>query len=270
LTRLSFSPWPLTSSAAWASGADAIANTNKKKNMTRKLLLILGVLVVGLGGCTTTGPDPQFLALLDALRSSNVQQVILQTPAPAGADGQAVDGAAADQSHQEFAARLRPRLNQLIGKPGGPVPARMIVTLRRLSVASGAGRALIGSDSAAALGVRLEAIKTKALIAAEDNVVAVERGLKGGGTIGVVIALAANATDAANNDLMDKLAGASVEQLYRWLTLGERVTAAAPTATPVFVYVPQPPPIAGGRPTPAPVTVPSPRPPVFTPPPMRR
>lgn len=218
--------------------------------MIRKWL-VLGLAALVLSGCATT--NPQLDALLLTLKTLRVQEVVLDAPTTPPVDQfPNIDGVPYEQRYQEFTSRLRPRLAELVGRPGGEKPVRMIVSIRALSVASNAGRVLASSDSVAVFSVRLEEIKTKALIAEQERIVAIEEAMKGSGNIGIIIAITSNIIDASNNNRVDKLVDASLLRLDRWLTLGEAVPVGRSFSEPQPLPR-QPPPLIVHAPRPAPM-----------------
>jgi hypothetical protein len=238
--------------------------------MKCRVFIVLALSLM-LSGCATTPPDPRFLALLAALKSSNVEQVVLEVAPEVLELDLNLDGVDLKKQFQDYAENLRPRLSQLVGRPGGETPARLVVRLRGLSMASSAGRTLVGSDSLAAMAVRLENLKTKAVIAEENIVIARDAGTKGGGNLGFVIALVANSASAAYDVRIEKIATSTVLQLDRWLTFGEAIAPEVPRPFATQVVN------AGNgnlgtlpaqRSGPAPTTTPKPA--TFSPSPLRR
>lgn len=178
-----------------------------------KLLAVFAVAAI-VSACQTADPR-----LVTALRSSSVTQIQLET-APDVNMGGFFDRKKPDPQLSKVVETLDASLKrELKGLPGGKTPAKLIVTLHTVDLASNAGRIILDNDSSMSGSVRLQDAKTGRLIA-ETGVYVTEKGVRGEGNIGVFVAMAINAAqvshkrDALAYELSDKF----VASVKTWLT----------------------------------------------------
>lgn len=171
------------------------------------------LLVTMLASCVTT--DPRLIA---ALQQTSVREIRIETAPDVKMTGLFTEGKPDPQLSLVVRTLKNAMEKELIGLPGGPTHARLVVTLHVVDLSTKAGRILIHSDSDIAATVRLEDAKTGRLIAEEPNVVAGNSGMRGEG-LGIFVAMAVNAAEAAGPEdiLAQRLANAFTHQVKQWL-----------------------------------------------------
>ena len=119
---------------------------------------------------------------------------------------------------QQALTRLRANLEQNVKSTlNGSQPAILEVTLHRVDLSSGVGRALGGSDSRISGDVRLKDARNNTVIAALPNVTGINQGTRMGGTIGAAISLVSNIASAAQGDYFGKTATDFSAKTRNWL-----------------------------------------------------
>ena len=120
----------------------------------------------------------------------------------------ALDGTTPQQEAEEVKAHVLARLHQRLvvpnAKPGAAMSARLEVVLTQVSVASGAGRVLLQSDSHLTGYVTLVDARTGQKLVADAVVIGDDEAAHGGGNVGFILSLAINAATAG--DRYQKLA----------------------------------------------------------------
>ena len=170
------------------------------------------VLVMLLASCVTT--DPRLVA---ALQKTSVREIRIETAPDVKMTGLFTEGKPDPQLATVVRVLKGTMEKELIGLPGGPTRARLVVSLHVVDLATKAGRVLIHSDSRIAGMVRLEDAKTGHLIA-EQSIAAGNSGMRGEG-LGIFVAMAVNAASAAGPDdiLAQRLSNAFTQQVKQWL-----------------------------------------------------
>ncbi|PDS59188.1 hypothetical protein CO663_10425 [Rhizobium anhuiense] len=176
--------------------------------------LTLLLLAATLASCVTT--DPRLAA---ALKQTSVSQIRVET-APDVTMGGFFDRTKPDPQLPAVVRTLQSTMaRELTGVPGGPVKGRLVVTLHTVDVSSKAGRVIAGNDSYIQGTVRLEDAKTGQLIAEAQSIRGDDKGVKGGGEIGIVIAMAINAAQSQGEDaLAQRLSNSFTRNVKTWLT----------------------------------------------------
>lgn len=188
---------------------------NKLKRLFVATMTVVALSIV-VAGCVTTKRDPQLIAALQGIRVSEVQvqlepKVVSTVPL--------MNGLTVDRQAEMVRAALISELKrELIGYPGGTRPARLIVTVTHLDLASEQGRVLRSTDSTVEAEVRLEDARTRQLIAFNPKSRGADIGYKGGG-LAIPIAMAVNAaTTKSQQHLVEKLAAYFTQGVKVWLT----------------------------------------------------
>ncbi|MGM4986531.1 hypothetical protein [Rhizobium sp. 11_C7_N12_5] len=187
-------------------------NTPKRFVHSVKMLAVFAVAAI-VSACQTVDPR-----LVTALRSSSVTQIQLET-APDVNMGGFFDRKKPDPQLSKVVQTLETSLNrELKGLPGGKTPAKLIVTLGMVDLASNAGRIILDNASSMSGSVRLQDAKTGRLIA-ETTVSVSEKGMRGGGNIGVFVAMAVNAAQVSQRKdaLAHELSDQFVRNVKTWL-----------------------------------------------------
>jgi hypothetical protein len=182
--------------------------------MHRLKLFAVFTLAAIVSACQTADPR-----LVTALRSSSITQIQLET-APDVNMGGFFDKKNPDPQLSKVVQTLESSLNrELKGLPGGKTPAKLIVTLHTVDLASNAGRIILDNASSMSGSVRLQDAKTGRLIA-ETTVYVSEKGMHGGGNIGVFVAMAVNAAQVSQKKdaLAHVLSDLFVRSVKTWLT----------------------------------------------------
>ncbi|MEB3046826.1 hypothetical protein [Rhizobium mulingense] len=176
--------------------------------------LALLLLAATLASCVTADPR-----LVSALKKTSVSQIRVET-APDITMGGFFDRTKPDPQLPAVVRTLQSTMaRELTGLPGGPVKGRLIVTLHRVDVSSKAGRVIAGNDSYIQGTVRLEDAKTGQLIAEAQSIRGEDKGVRGDGEIGIVIAMAINAAQSQGEDaLAQRLSNSFTRNVKTWLT----------------------------------------------------
>jgi hypothetical protein len=165
-----------------------------------------------LSSCVAT--DPRLIA---ALQQSSVREIRIETAPDVKMTGLFTEGKPDPQLATVVRVLKGTMEKDLTGLPGGPTPARLVVSLHVVDLATKAGRILIHSDSQISGMVRLEDVKTGHLIA-EQPIAAGNSGMRGEG-LGIIVAMAVNAASTAGPDdiLAQRLSNAFTQQVKQWL-----------------------------------------------------
>lgn len=169
-----------------------------------------------LAACTTERESADTRAAINSVTIEDVQIVVepgIYTGLPA------LDGKSLQEQVREYSAALTYALrHQAIGKPGGPTPARLIVRLHQVDLASGIGRVLGGNGSSIAGSAMIVDLKNpKRVIAVSPTLVATEGSISGSGNIGVFVVLAVKVVDAASESRAERMARSFAESVTGWL-----------------------------------------------------
>ncbi len=177
-------------------------------------LLVAFPLFVLLTSCVTTDPR-----LASVLRETSVTQIRVETAPDINMGG--FDRTRADPQLPAVVRALDNSLNRDVkGVPDGKTAGRLIVTLHIVDLSSKAGRIIAGNDSYISGTVRLEDAKTGRLIAEAQNIRGEDKGIRGNGEIGIVIAMAINAAQSSQTEdaLAQRLSDAFSRKVKAWLT----------------------------------------------------
>jgi hypothetical protein len=166
-----------------------------------------------LSSCVST--DPRLVA---ALQQSSVREVRIETAPDVKMTGLFTEGKPDPQLSTVVRVLKGNMEKELIGLPGGPTRARLVVTLHVVDLATKAGRILVHSDSQISGTVKLEDASTGHVIAEKPVVAAGNSGMRGEG-LGIIVAMAVNAASAAGPDdiLAQRLSNAFTQQIKQWL-----------------------------------------------------
>ncbi|EJN02509.1 hypothetical protein [Phyllobacterium sp. YR531] len=178
------------------------------------LLVIVVVGAVLLAGCVTQDPR-----LTVALKTARVTDVRIEL-APDLKMGSPLLNGVSQQSQVTLVSHvLQQKLSQgLKGYPGGTVPARLVVTLHDLDVASTPGRIIAGNNSFIDGTVRLEDMRTGSLIAQAQQIRANDITVRGGG-LAIIPAMVINAAVTPNQTAVaTQLAETFAKKVRTWLT----------------------------------------------------
>jgi len=181
------------------------------QNIIRFFTVILPLFSVG---CISQHASLDKLPDSFSIREISVVTAPVVYTGTARADGQ--DNEAVISQTRE--AVLRHLKRDVMGMKGGAVPARMIVELKQVDIASGVGRALAQSDSHITASVTIEAIKGKRVIVRAEELTGSERAANWSGNIGIVVGLAANMASAADGKRVEKAAQAFSSSVKTWLS----------------------------------------------------
>ena len=126
-----------------------------------------------------------------------------------------------DLDEVEFAAevetKLEAALTEVISSSfSGAMPARLLVHVDEMAIASGVGRALLGSESFIGAQVSIVDVDTNVTIA-ERHFREREKDVSFGGNLGALIEITKNVADAATNDRVDVAAQEFAETVKGWL-----------------------------------------------------
>lgn len=182
--------------------------------MRASRLLVAISFLVFLTSCVTADPR-----LVSVLRETTVTQIRVETAPDVSMGG--FDRTHPDPQLPAVVHALDNSLNREVrGVPGGKNAGRLIVTLHVVDVSSKAGRIIAGNDSYISGTVRLEDAKTGRLIAEAQNIRGEDKGIRGDGEIGIVIAMAINAAQVAEKEdaLAQRLSDAFSRNVKAWLT----------------------------------------------------
>jgi hypothetical protein len=178
------------------------------------LLVLLLVVSVVLAGCVTQ--DPRLTA---ALKTARVADIRIEL-APDLKMGSPLLNGVSQQSQAALVSQiLRQKLSHdLKGYPGGNVPARLVVTLHDLDVASAPGRIIAGNNSFIDGTVRLEDIRSGKLIAQAQQIRANDITVRGNG-LAIIPAMVINAAVTPNQTAVaTQLAETFAKKVRTWLT----------------------------------------------------
>ncbi len=122
---------------------------------------------------------------------------------------------------EEFAERVKTRLEAVMTESVGPSfsgtqPARMLVHVDEMDIASGAGRAIFGKESYIGGKVDIVDVASNKIIA-ERHFREREKDVSFGGNLGGLIELTKNIVDAVANDRVDEVAREFAERVKGWL-----------------------------------------------------
>ncbi|MCZ3376271.1 hypothetical protein JJQ51_10035 [Rhizobium sp. AG207R] len=190
---------------------------NSKKwhrGVTRVLFAAVLVSSTVVAGCTTQ--DPRLTA---ALSTASIADVRIESAPDLRMGSPLLNGDTRESQVALVSRVLQQRLaKDLKGYPGGNVPARLIVTLHDLDVASAPGRIIAGNNSFIDGTVRLEDMRTGKLIAQAQEIRANDMTVRGDG-LALIPAMVINAAVTPNQTAVaTQLAETFMKQVKTWLT----------------------------------------------------
>ncbi|TWB11632.1 hypothetical protein FBZ99_10812 [Rhizobium sp. ERR 1071] len=190
---------------------------NSKKwhrGVTRVLFAAVLVGSTVVAGCTTQ--DPRLTA---ALSTASIADVRIESAPDLRMGSPLLNGDTRESQVALVSRVLQQRLaKDLKGYPGGNVPARLIVTLHDLDVASAPGRIIAGNNSFIDGTVRLEDMRTGKLIAQAQEIRANDMTVRGDG-LALIPAMVINAAVTPNQTAVaTQLAETFMKQVKTWLT----------------------------------------------------
>ncbi|KXF77895.1 hypothetical protein ATN84_25115 [Paramesorhizobium deserti] len=179
-----------------------------------KVLFAIVIASVVLTGCVSRDPR-----LLDALKGVRVTEVQVEATPDVGTGWPMMNGVTPQQQVAMIVQAVqRVASRDLKGYPGGPNPARLVITLQQADLASMPGRIIAGNDSWIVGTVRLEDARTGRLIAQNPRIQGSDKGIHGDG-LGVIVAVAINAAISKSQEaLVEKLAISFTRNVKTWLT----------------------------------------------------
>ncbi|MFK0165926.1 hypothetical protein [Rhizobium sp. NPDC090279] len=196
--------------------SEKMKKSSKKlhRGVTRVLLAaaLMGS-IVGVG-CTTQ--DPRLTA---ALSTASIADVRIESAPDLRMGSPLLNGDTRESQVALVSRILQQRLaKDLKGYPGGNIPARLIVTLHDLDVASAPGRIIAGNNSFIDGTVRLEDMRTGKLIAQAQEIRANDMTVRGDG-LALIPAMVINAAVTPNQTAVaTQLAETFMKQVKTWLT----------------------------------------------------
>ena len=172
--------------------------------------------VLAVSACTTVRENVE---VRQAINSVTIQDIQIEVEPDVYMSLPAMDGKSPQDQLRDYTAALTYALrNEVIGKPGGPTPAKLVVRLHQVDLASGLGRVVMGSGSTVAgRAYIVELKKRNGTIAESPNLVANEGAISGSGNIGVFVALAVKAADAASEGRAERMARSFAGSVRNWL-----------------------------------------------------
>jgi hypothetical protein len=184
------------------------------RGVTRALLAAALVGSTVVAGCTTQ--DPRLTA---ALSTASIADVRIESAPDLRMGSPLLNGDTRESQVAMVSGVLQQRLaKDLKGYPGGNVPARLIVTLHDLDVASAPGRIIAGNNSFIDGTVRLEDMRTGKLIAQAQEIRANDMTVRGDG-LALIPAMVINAAVTPNQTAVaTQLAETFMKQVKTWLT----------------------------------------------------
>ena len=187
---------------------------------TRRTVLVSGMMMAmgaALAACTQTGG----LHAGPAAHDYTVASVDIAVAPDAVFQLISLDGMSDAEQGEKMKAELRRAVAAEVStRHAGPKKANLEIVLRLVDVASGAGRVLGAMDSRIIGDVRLIDSQTKAVVAFEPNLTAVDQGARNNSTIGAIPigAIASLAVNAAGADkTYQSVAEAYAKAVGRWL-----------------------------------------------------
>ncbi|WFR98776.1 hypothetical protein [Rhizobium tumorigenes] len=181
---------------------------------TKALFAVAVVGSVMAAGCTTQ--DPRLTA---ALGTASIADVRIEAAPDVRMGSPLLNGDTRESQVALVSRVLQERLaKDLKGYPGGRIPARLIVTLHDLDVASAPGRIIAGNNSFIEGTVRLEDIRSGKLIAQAQDIRANDMTVRGDG-LALIPAMMINAAVTPNQTAVaTQLAETFMKQVKAWLT----------------------------------------------------
>lgn len=181
---------------------------------TKALFAVAVVGSVMAAGCTTQ--DPRLTA---ALGTASIADVRIEAAPDVRMGSPLLNGDTRESQVALVSRVLQGRLaKDLKGFPGGRIPARLIVTLHDLDVASAPGRIIAVNNSFIEGTVRLEDIRSGKLIAQAQDIRANDMTVRGDG-LALIPAMMINAAVTPNQTAVaTQLAETFMKQVKAWLT----------------------------------------------------
>ncbi|AVA26075.1 hypothetical protein [Rhizobium sp. NXC24] len=190
-------------------------NNKRLQRGTVRALFVAALMGSAVGtGCTTQ--DPRLTA---ALGTASIADVRIEVAPDLRMGAPLMNGDTRESQVALVSRVLQQRLAQdLKGYPGGKIPARLIVTLHDLDVASAPGRIIAGNNSFIDGTVRLEDMRTGNLIAQAQEIRAGDMTVRGNG-LALLPAMVINAAVTPNQTAVaTQLAETFMKQVKAWLT----------------------------------------------------
>lgn len=171
--------------------------------------------VLALAGCATQDPR-----LTTVLATTRVTDIRIETVPDIRMGESLLNGVTRESQGAAVSRILRENMSRnLMGYPGGHVPARLTVTLYDVDVASTPRRIVGGRHSFIKGTVRLEAVRNGSLIAQSPPIEATDVTVIGGGPVGMIAAAAINAAVTPNqNAVATNLSDTFAKRVKDWLT----------------------------------------------------
>ena len=176
-------------------------------------LTALTLLAVFLAGCQTTqvGVRDQVrgytLANVDVTVDENVRTGVFER----------LDDIDDKEFARQFEQRLETAMVRMLGSSfSGERPVRMSVHVDEMNIASGAGRALLGSESYIGAKVSVLDATTRKVIA-ERHFREREKDVSFTGNLGILVEITKNVIDAGSNDMLDDAVREFAESVKDWL-----------------------------------------------------
>ena len=118
---------------------------------------------------------------------------------------------------QQFEQQLETVMYRTLGSSfSGEQPVHISVHVDEMNIASGAGRALLGSESYIGANVRVLDATTRQVIA-ERYFREQEKDISFTGNLGILVEITKNVIDAGSNDMLDEAAQEFAESVKVWL-----------------------------------------------------
>jgi len=177
------------------------------------MVLSIGCTVV-LAGCVTQ--DPRLTA---ALKTTRIVDVRVESTPDVQMGMPLLNGVTQESQVAAVSRVLQSTLaRDLKGYPGGTVPARLVVTLHDVDVASAPGRIVAGTNSFIDGTVRIEDVRTGKLIAQAQRIRTNDMTVRGGG-LAIIPAMIINAAVTPNQTAVAAtLAETFAKKVKSWLT----------------------------------------------------
>lgn len=164
-------------------------------------------------------PTSESADVREAINSVSIQDVQIEVDPEVYTGLPALDGKSPQEQLRDYTSALTYALkSQVIGRPGGPTPAKLIVRLHQVDLASGVGRVLGGNGSSVAGRAFIVELKNpRRMIAESPNLIANEGSISGSGNIGVLVVFAVKVIDAASEARAERMARYFADSVRNWL-----------------------------------------------------
>lgn len=184
--------------------------------MKQLFKVVVLFVVLGVAACMPTRESAETRS---AINSVTIQDVVIEVDPNVYTGLPALDGKTPQEQLRDYTSALTYALkSQVIGKPGGPTPAKLVIKLHQVDLASGVGRVVGGNGSAVSGRAMIVELKNpKRLIVESPTLVAQEGSISGSGNIGVFVALAVKVVDAASEARAERMARYFADSVRNWL-----------------------------------------------------